>query len=483
MFFFFVSWAIIKPCPHFIPVEMRPPSSILVEHYDYQKYRAQSWTLLWWMLPLLFLILVVTLTAMYVLSQHSNVWTSACFWVLFCLLLAPLFYNQVVAGILSVVVLFYFWIFSRIRPKPMVSHRWLLALMITTVLLYGVCVYCLVSFVLYIYGNVTVSDLSNSRFYTQPFLEVQQLPVGLSKPRREEFERQILLGKQRARTLRVVIGSLARNIRPYYTMMRNKMETLGAQFKDYRIVLFENDSSDGSRRLLMEWGRHNPRVELLTCCAEGDCQCRMELPSLHTFGMRSVSRIDNMRRFRQRMLDHIRTHCTECDIFVLLDFDLPGALYLDGFLSTFARDDWDAVFARGLTSLPMVPYMLLYDSFAFVGEGQDWQYRDTNFREFQNMNRLLNSSKIGDRWIRCKSGFNGMTVYRVSSLSGATYFIDRPHKCEHIDLHFSMSQQGHDRLFFNPSMVLFAGHQGTERKSIFLEEAVNVMRGAPSKPS
>jgi len=57
------------------------------------------------------------------------------------------------------------------------------------------------------------------------------------------------------------------------------------------------------------------------------------------------------------------------------------------------------------------------------------------------------------------SAFNGLAIYKISSILDSRYII-APKSCGHVGLHDNMRQNNHDKLFINPSMLLYAGMQG-----------------------
>ena len=66
------------------------------------------------------------------------------------------------------------------------------------------------------------------------------------------------------RDQRVVIAGLARNIAAILPKTVARVERLGSCFRDYRVVVYENDSSDGTLAQLQQWQSRNPRVALLS---------------------------------------------------------------------------------------------------------------------------------------------------------------------------------------------------------------------------
>jgi hypothetical protein len=319
---------------------------------------------------------------------------------------------------------------------------------------------------LYMYGTSTSYDLSHPRIYTDTFIELDNLTLPkLSDQEISQFiEKQVEPGKKKAARSRIVFGALARDVTSTLDGMKTKIQGLGSLFKDYRVVIFENDSTDGTRRLLQQWQTENPKIQLLTCCEDGNCECRLSVKNLHQVGMESIQRMDKLRHFRQRVLRHVQQHYNDYDYYMIIDFDLPGAIYRDGFLSTFSRDDFDMVFARGLTTFPIIN-TALYDGIAYLSDTDSFDDKSNDLETAIHINKDLRSLRIGSPWAPARSGFNGMAVYRMKSILNATYILSdrKKHRCEHIDLHYDMYQKGHRRIYYNPSMILFAGHQGKER--------------------
>ncbi len=55
------------------------------------------------------------------------------------------------------------------------------------------------------------------------------------------------------RQQRVVMAGLARNVAHILGQTIRRVEHLGSQFGDYRVVIYENDSSDATRERLRSW--------------------------------------------------------------------------------------------------------------------------------------------------------------------------------------------------------------------------------------
>ena len=76
----------------------------------------------------------------------------------------------------------------------------------------------------------------------------------------------------------IVICGLARNIESRIDDMIRKLELLGSNFKSYKIVIVENDSTDLTRELLLQWKDRNPNVIILGC-GINTTSCNLNLPT------------------------------------------------------------------------------------------------------------------------------------------------------------------------------------------------------------
>ena len=179
--------------------------------------------------------------------------------------------------------------------------------------------------------------------------------------------------------------------------------------------------------------------------------------------MRSMERIDKMRLYRQKILDFVLKNFNYFNYYIILDSDISGSIFLDGFFSSFDTDNWDAVFAQGITTLPFTTKFIIYDGYAFIGKDQEFNYKNNDLDELVNQNKYLNNNIIDSDWIQCKSGYNGMCIFKIDSILSCSYYNNQQFKCEHIDLFYSMHLNNKTKIYFNPSLIIFAGHQGKKR--------------------
>src|SRR5665213_549960 len=64
-------------------------------------------------------------------------------------------------------------------------------------------------------------------------------------------------GSQEMRQHKVVIAGITRDNANELPTVIKYIERTGQTFQDYRVVLFENDSTDGTKEILKKWGTKN----------------------------------------------------------------------------------------------------------------------------------------------------------------------------------------------------------------------------------
>ena len=315
---------------------------------------------------------------------------------------------------------------------------------------------------------------------------------------RHAHRERVAAGYSRMADSRVVICGLARNIADNMSRITRRINDTMALFRDARVVVFENDSTDGTRSLLRQWADEDTRVHVLDCPEAPACRFKHE--TMYAHGATSGTRMDLMAGFRNRYLRHVQQHYANYDFMLVLDMDLKGPWSLDGLATTFATDDWDVTGSAGLISAGSFgQHAMMYDMLAFraqpsrahLGPAQPhWlPTRDaaptglssplTLLANYMNVNFLWGGHFGGPRR-RVRSVFGGLAVYRMAAIADVEY---GGGDCEHVTLHNRMAAAGFDRIFLNYSQVLLAGHQGPRNilKFLLVESPALPQRPGPER--
>ena len=254
---------------------------------------------------------------------------------------------------------------------------------------------------------------------------------------RDSFRAQVDRGQQIMSELSVVFCGLCRDARVYLPRTAARIERLGEMFRNYRVVLYENDSVDATREFLFDWRSLNSRVEVIS-----------ETLGLRKFPQsRSLERAAWMAKIRNLCRERAIRQYADFDYVIVLDLDVPGGFSYDGIAHTFSTRDWDFVGSYSLMQ------HLGRDSDGPPFQHFDiWAFRPahgTAARKLVDHTRL--TLERGDPLLRVESCFGGLGVYRMACMQAAEY---GGGDCEHVVLHSRLRSLGFDRLFMNPNQIV-----------------------------
>jgi hypothetical protein len=235
--------------------------------------------------------------------------------------------------------------------------------------------------------------------------------------------------------------------------IKKKAEALGNLFKDYRILIVENDSSDGTRDKLLAWAAQNPKVTILGC-GHNAPQCKIpKTPKTDGHGV-DRPRIEKMVYLRNIYLQEIKERYADSDYVAVWDLDSIGSVYLDGVAHTMGLFGIDpeisVVCANGIYRWGSLT--LFYDSYATVDKGEVFHIDMKTPHDIRK--GLLEHQHVrGDNPIEVESCFSGFAIYKTQDLLDKNVFYDMSDEtnleCEHTRLNKKIK----GRKIINPSMI------------------------------
>jgi hypothetical protein len=258
-------------------------------------------------------------------------------------------------------------------------------------------------------------------------------PDELQGTYRDRVER----GRRKMRERTAVICGLCRDVRHYLPRMAARIERLGGMFRDYRVVLVENDSVDATSEFLLDWAAINPRVEAIT-----------ESIGVPRFPQtRDPQRAEWLAHCRNRCRAEALARYGDFSDVIVLDMDLAGGFSFDGLAHTFGEEDWDFVGSYGVAQ--RLDRRIRELSLTHVDV---WAFRPlagsppTKLRHYNDL-----ALARGEPLLAVESCFGGLGVYRMACYAAAEY---GGGDCEHVVLHERMRRAGFGRQFLNPSQIV-----------------------------
>ena len=264
-----------------------------------------------------------------------------------------------------------------------------------------------------------------------------------NKEDRLDISQKIQQGFENMKSEGIIFTGLVHNLEDILPVSLARLKFIGSCFARYKIIIYENNSTDDSVNIL----KNDPSIELLSENFE-------ERKGALTYGARDIQRIEYMSQYRNKALNIIKQKYETDDDYkyvCIYDMDVTGGISLHGIAHSFSMTDWDMVSAFGVNTSTN----LYYDTFAFEsinGERRLDPFRASSTpilskKEFTKIITTTNENHM----IKVNSSFGGCAIYRKECIMNIEY---NGTDCEHISLHKNMRDLGYDKIFINPLMQL-----------------------------
>jgi len=203
--------------------------------------------------------------------------------------------------------------------------------------------------------------------------------------------------------MNVVICGICKDVGTRLPASIKIVESVGSYFSDYRVLIYENNSTDNTRTVLKYWQERNPRVSFESEDIQVEFPNKGYLKSNHTAYARN------------RVVDRLWTLDYHFDYVIWIDLDFVLSPDLEGIREALDRDDWDAVFAYGIS-----PEHGYWDWLAFRDKkepfGPELIGHDNWYVKKENL--LLSPDSP---WYPVYSAFGGFGLYKKEALRNQRY--------------------------------------------------------------
>ena len=246
------------------------------------------------------------------------------------------------------------------------------------------------------------------------------------------------------------------------------MEALSNEFASFRMIVFENDSKDGTKEVLRHWqGVMGEKLAVIS----NDRGAGRTIPSSSNAGVNpfySSRRISRMVDLRNQYMDYVADNHLDANYLMVIDLDVVD-FSLKGILSSFNLGvDWDAVCANCRSLSPKLRRRY-HDAYALTEYGD--QHNPQTEEKILSLSEKFSSIRPGDAPVRVFSAFGGIAIYKFEAIKGLKYELlfnadSRVEvRCEHFSICAQMAQKGYDKVYINPELEI--KYQKLSAKIIF----------------
>ena len=275
----------------------------------------------------------------------------------------------------------------------------------------------------------------------------------------------------------LIFTVLCRDVIDAVEALRLNVEALSMFFAAVSVVVFENDSADGTREAIKKWasetGKGSYNVDLMECEEAPNCLFH-DIHRYNTAGEVSASLVGKMAIYRNRVLDYILESplYTSYSHMIVLDMDLGVSFSPFGLLHSLGKmpDNAVASSGRGIIDGSFGMLVTPYDYGAFHAKqpysswsvkvatamhkkfcemeppGTQWRHLCESVSPFK-LFLVLFFDWSGSELYAADSAFNGAVLYPLDTVRDAKYDAGSDgQRCEHVGFNLSLKRP----LYVNP---------------------------------
>lgn len=215
---------------------------------------------------------------------------------------------------------------------------------------------------------------------------------------------------------KVTICSIGKNVENAIPNSIKTIEGIGNLFEDYRVFIYENNSSDNTPKLLKNWSQKNTKVKVISEVLSYESLIKKSLALCWDRAPFRVCILAMARNIVLKLAMNKQFDDYEYFIMTEMDFHLPWDYKsIEDIFSKYNNLEWDAIFANGVM---VTDNELTYDTYT---------YRDYNYPfgpELLGEEWWFNTPKIRlpkHSMVPVISAFGGLGIYKRKAIKDCFY--------------------------------------------------------------
>lgn len=254
----------------------------------------------------------------------------------------------------------------------------------------------------------------------------------LRKPKKHNKDPKTVM-----KSCNVIFAGTVRNVGPYLKKALHDIELCAQHFNDYAVVLYENDSEDDTRAIMLKYKKENYHYLLED-------------------GVTEPTRTKRIAHGRNQIMEKIRkiNRAGHYDYMIMLDLDdvNHSGMFVDTIATCFQYKDWDVLTANQTGTY--------YDLWALRKKGDMdhdcwmdvFQHPDDPDAVQKYVTSQLKHYPQQEQLLEVESAFGGAAVYRLASIPSRCAYVgsyeDGTQKCEHVEFNECIKRAG-GRIYIN----------------------------------
>lgn len=262
-------------------------------------------------------------------------------------------------------------------------------------------------------------------------------------------------GREKMSHSSVAVCSIVRDCNKALKHNIHTIEQLRSYFRQSLVIVFENDSKDGTKETLLKWKESSDGID--ATIEDLHVQTIVKHPESEVNRYYSFHRIEKMSAYRNKYLHRLEKLGMTFDFVMIVDLDIEH-LSIEGICHSFGLSEhWDVITANGYSLSPSGSRRY-HDAYALVELGTE-ELPQTEYSIASNQKKFK-YLKSGMPLVPVYSAHGGLSIMKGEVLKGVRYRAETnkdekvESRCEHFALCKEIRNNGHSRIFINPSMEL-----------------------------
>jgi len=254
----------------------------------------------------------------------------------------------------------------------------------------------------------------------------------------------------------IIICGIVRDCAINLSKNINTIEKLCMSFKDYQIVLFENDSKDNTKSVLQQLAIKNKKVHISINTLSNEPSIP-ESENTQFYKYNTFKRIERMAYYRNKYIEYIEENNLKSDYIMVVDLDV-SKIYFEGIISSFnSEQTWDVITANGYALSPKLKRRY-FDTYALYECGME-SIPQTSESLMKNQFKW-GFMKNGMPLFKVYCAHGGISIYRYEVIKNLRYTVIYNNdknievRCEHYGLMKQIHEKGYHDIYINPSMLV-----------------------------